>query len=221
VILAFYLSIAFAIALAAIRGALIAGAPRPFTELYPVITCMMMVFTVMGFRNVFSLPISLTANWVLQTTQLRTPEHYIAAARRTLLLFAVLPVWCIAALLGLTYRPLPMVAGHLFLLAILGLILADASMIGFAKVPFTCSLLPGNSNFQFTFWKTLGGLMIMGILLVPAEMRALHQAKQYVELAAGMMAVSAGLWAFNRWRASSAVLYFEEEPEELILRLGL
>ncbi|MDR3724150.1 MAG: hypothetical protein P4K83_06645 [Terracidiphilus sp.] len=221
VILAFYLSIAFAIALAAIRGALIAGATRPFTDVYPAITCTMMVFTVMGFRNVFSLPISLTANWVLQTTQLRTPEHYIAAARRTLLLFAVLPVWCIAALLGLTYRPLPMVAGHLFLLAILGVLLADASLIGFAKVPFTCSLLPGNSNFQFTFWKTLGGLMIMCILLVPAEMRALHQTQQYAELAAGMMAVSAGLWAFNRWRARSAVLYFEEEPEEIILKLGL
>jgi len=36
-----------------------------------------------------------------------------------------------------------------------------------------------------------------------------------------LVAVALGLWAFNRYRAKSAVLYFEELPEEVITTLGL
>ena len=55
-------------------------------------TFMMMLFAVFGFRSVFPLPISLTANWALRTTQLCPSYKYIAATRRTLLLLAVAPV---------------------------------------------------------------------------------------------------------------------------------
>jgi hypothetical protein len=221
VILAFYLSIAFAVGLAAVRQALIAPGLRPFSFDFAIASSVVMVFVVMGFRNIFSLPISLTANWMLRTTQLHPTENYIAAARRTLLLFAIAPTWLATAAMAFTYRPFSMVAGHMLLLALLGLLLADASLIGFAKVPFTCSYLPGATNFQFTFWRCLGGLMLMAVFLIPAEMRALRSVGSFTELVVGMVAVSAGLWRYNHWQAGKAALYFEEAPEEELLKLGL
>jgi hypothetical protein len=37
----------------------------------------------------------------------------------------------------------------------------------------------------------------------------------------GFAAVAMGLWAFNRHQAKSAVLYFEELPDEVLTTLGL
>ena len=54
--------------------------------------------------------------------------------------------------IAITYRPLSQAAAHLVILALLGLILADLNLLGFYKVPFTCSYLPGKSNIQFSFW---------------------------------------------------------------------
>jgi hypothetical protein len=41
-----------------------------------------------------------------------------------------------------SWRPAAM---HLFLLALLAIILADVALWGFRKIPFTCSYLPGKS----------------------------------------------------------------------------
>jgi len=221
IILAFYLSIAFAVWLAALHRALIAPGLRNFSIELPITSTVMMVFVVMGFRNIFALPISLTANWILRTTQLRPSARYITAVRRTLLLLSVLPVLLVTAAMGLTYRPLTLVAGHLVLLTLLGIFMVDASLAGFAKVPFTCSLLPGSANFQFTFWATFGGLTLLLAFLLPAEVEALHHPQHFLWLVGGMAASCIILWTINRWLAAKAELYFEELPEEMIMTLGL
>jgi hypothetical protein len=221
VILAFYLSIALAIALGMVRRALAAGTPRPFSSEFPILTSIIMVFTVMGFTNVFSLPISLTANWMLRTTQTCPTRQYIAATNRTLLVLAVLPAWLISAALGLTFKPLTQVAAHLAILALFGFILAEATLISFHKVPFTCSLLPGETNLQFVFWRTAAGIILLSTFVTTCEIPSLHNWRLYAILLPAMMALAAGLWTFNRHQAKSAVLYYEELPEEVITTLGL
>jgi len=182
---------------------------------------MMMLFAVFGFRSVFPLPISLTANWALRTTQLCPSYKYIAATRRTLLLLAVAPVWLVSALLSFSLRPFSQVAGHLVVLALVGYILAELSLIGFYKVPFTCSFLPGKSNIQYMFWGFLIVVIVIAIPLVLREWNALHDLFQSACMIGILAAVTCALWAFNRHRAKSAVLYFEELPEELITTLRL
>jgi len=56
-------------------------------------------------RSIFSLPISLNANWIFRITQLHPPKKYIVAARRVLLLLGVLPAWICAALLSICFQP--------------------------------------------------------------------------------------------------------------------
>jgi hypothetical protein len=184
-------------------------------------TFVMMCFAVIGLRRVFSLPIWLAANWAFRVTQLSAPSEYIAAARRSLLVLAVLPVWFIAGVLSLSFGPLSQIAAHLAVLALFGVIVADISLIEFHKLPFTCSYLPGKANIQFMFW----GLVIVVLpllgLAAMVERQALQSRHQSVLMVIALSAVSIGLWAVNRYRAKSAVLYFEEAPPETITTLGL
>ena len=220
-ILAFFLSVVFAIALSLLRSELNSPARLPVNQDFIVPNFLMMTFAIIGLRSVFSLPISLTANWVLRTTQLCSSDKYVAATRRTLLVLCVLPVLVMTALLSLSFRPWTQVAGHLALLAIIGCIFTEISLIGFYKVPFTCSYLPGKSNIQYAFWGVLIILPVLAISFAPFEQQALNNPIRFAWLAALLAAATLGLWTFNRHQAKSAVLYFEELPPEIITTLGL
>jgi len=220
-VLTFYLSIVFAIALALVHSELSTPALRPLSPDFLISTIVMMALTVVGLRNVFPLPISLNANWVLRVTQLCPSDKYIAATRRVQLLFAVLPVWLVTACLSLSFRPWHQVVEHLAVLALLGWVFAEISLVGFYKVPFTCSYLPGKTNIQFAFWGFVVVLLVLAISFAPFEMQALGDPFRYVSLCIGLGAAACGLWVFNRHRAQSAVLYFEEIPEQPIMTLGL
>ena len=218
---AFYLALVLALALPWLRSELSAAGPGPQPTDFLISTFIMMGFAVFGLRSIFSLPISLSANWVLRITQLRAPEKYIASTRRSLLFFAVLPVWLASAGLSLHFRPWLHVAGHLAVFVLLGCIFAELSLIGFYKVPFTCSYLPGKVNVQVVFWGFLVVLAPIGISTAEFEHIALSDPVRYVCFTSVLGIATLGLWAFNRHRAKSAVIYFEEVPPELITTLGL
>jgi hypothetical protein len=181
----------------------------------------MMFFAVAGLRNVFSLPISLTANWVLRTTQLRHTDEYVAATRRSLLLFAVAPVWLLSFALSFRFGPVQHVAVHLAVLALLGWILVELCLIGFYKVPFTCSYLPGKANVQLQFWGLLIALIAFVVPCAEFEQSALHDSMKSALMLGFLFVASCALFFFNRYRARSAVIYFEELPDEVITTLGL
>jgi hypothetical protein len=218
---AFFLAIVFAIALALLRGELSAAAPGSLSPDFLMSTYLMMAFAILGLRSVFSLPISLTANWVLRTTQLCPSQEYIAATRRSVLVLAVVPVWLLSALLSFSFRPFAQVAGHLAVLGLIGYILAELSLIGFYKVPFTCSFLPGKTNFQLVFWGFFVLFVTVAVPLMSQEWQALHDLFLYACMVAVLVCAASALWAVNRNRAKSAVLYFEELPDEVITTLGL
>jgi len=218
---AFYLSIVFAIALSSLKEAMSTPTLHPLTPDFLMSTLMMMCLAVVGLRSVFSLPISLNANWVLRVTQLYPSENYIAAARRTLITLAILPVWLCSALLSLCFRPLHLSAAHLTVLALVGFILTDLSLIGVSKIPFACSYLPGKSNIQYIFWGFLVIFFPIAKMFANYEQRALHLSFQYVSMISALAAVGIELWVFNRHHARSAVLYYEELPPEVITTLGL
>lgn len=218
---AFYIALVFSFALSVLRSELLSPAVRPMNADFLTATFLMMSFAVFGLRSVFSLPISLTANWVLRITQLRPSENYVSATRRALLLLAVVPVWLLSALLSLPFRPLHHIAAHLAVLAIAGWIFAELSLIGFYKVPFTCSYLPGKVHVQIMFGVFLLLTFVFAMSSAEIEMPSLNDPLRYMCMTGLFLAIALGLWAFNRNRAKSAVLYFEELPPEVITTLGL
>jgi hypothetical protein len=218
---AFYLAVVFAIAFAWLRSELSPTPPPPQSTDFLISTFTMMIFVVVGLRSVFSLPISLTANWVLRTTQLCPSEKYVAATRRSLLLLAVAPVWLLSAALAFPFRPTRHVVAHLLILALFGWILAELCLIGFYKVPFTCSYLPGKSNIQLVFWAFFIVCLPLVISISNFEQHAFSNPLKFVGMVAAFAAVSLGIFVLNTNRAKSAVIYFEEIPEEPITTLGL
>jgi hypothetical protein len=218
---AFYLSIVFAIALSSLKAAMSTPTLHRLTPNFLMSTLVMVCLAVVGLRSVFALPISLNANWVLRVTQLYPSEKYIAAARHTLILLAVLPVWLCAALLSLCFRPLHQSAAHLVVLALVGFIMTELSLIGVSKIPFACSYLPGKSNIQYMFWGFVVIFFPIAKMFANYEQRTLHLPLQYAGMISALTAVALELWVFNRHHARSAVLYYEELPPEVITTLGL
>jgi len=217
----FYLSIVFAIALGTLKFGLLAPAPHPLTQDFLLNTTLMMSFAVVGLRSVFSLPISLNANWILRITQLRPTPDYTAATRTTLILLGVLPVTVATAILALTFRPLAQVAAHLLVLFLIGCLLAELALIGFYKVPFTCSYLPGKSNVQFLFWGFLVLFVPLAMKFASLEQTVLTSPPRFLCITGFLLAIISALRVFNHHRAKSAAIYFEELPAEVLTTLNL
>jgi hypothetical protein len=218
---AFYLAIVSAIAISTIKAGIAMPAPHRLTQDFLFNTILMMSFAVVGLRSVFSLPISLNANWVLRITQLRPTPEYTAATRTSIILLAVVPIIVVSAVLSITFRPLHQVAAHILVLLLIGCILADLSLIGFYKIPFTCSYLPGKTNIQFIFWGFLVLFSITAIWFVSLEQNALNSLPQFLYMTGSLLAIVAALRVFNHHQAKSAAIYFEELPTEVITTLRL
>jgi len=221
VVFAFYLSIVFAIALSWLHHEITAPAHESISTGFLISTFLMMTFAVFGLRGVFSLPISLQANWILRITQIQPTKHYFAATRLALLLFGVTPILLVTTLLSLNFRPWRHVSQHLVVLALLGCLLVEFGLYKFDKVPFTCSFLPGKTNIQVIFWGFAFLAGIFGVTGAVYEQGALQDASKYATLLGVFLAGIVALGTVNRLRAKDAVLYFEELPAEAITRLGL
>lgn len=74
---------------------------------------------------------------------------------------------------------------------------------------------------QFVFWKTFAGVVLLSNFVALSEFPALRSRRNYGELIAAMLVAAALLAVYNRVKAKSAVLYYEEMPEEIITSLKL
>jgi hypothetical protein len=100
------------------------------------------------------------------------------------------------------FQPCRQVVAHLAILALLGWILAELCLIGFYKVPFTCSYLPGKSNIQLVFWAFFIVCLPLAVWIASVELDALHHPLKFACMAAVFAAIALGLFGFNRSRHS-------------------
>jgi len=222
VMLAFFLGIGFALLVFVIKSpgpkAATQGSEMPllFT------TIAVMCITVVGTRVVFSMPISLRANWIFRVTQVSGVREYMAAIRRPLFALAVAPVWILSAALLFSIWPWQLAADHLVVLGLLGAIVAYLCLAAFRKIPFTCSYLPGKSYLHMAFL-TAVGLMLFIVRGVVLESAALRDRTSYTELVAvlAVAALVARWWAVARGNEVDAVVQFEEVPAAALQTLGL
>ena len=206
-----------AIALAQLRNIFATPAPRPIDTNFLIASLMMMSLTVTGMRSIFSLPISLSANWILRVTQVRSAAAYIHATRVALIVLAVLPVFVVESVLGLAFRPLPHVAVHLLLLLLAGLLATELSLVNFNKVPFTCSYLPGKVSIQWTFCAMMLLLIVLSTLAAKVEQPALNNGANSAWMIGVLICLMFVLLLINYWRTRSAEIYFEDQyPIEII-----
>src|SRR5580704_253006 len=218
-ILSMYLGVGFAIVLILLRPAL--GHSDRIPRAILSASVLMMCATAAAMRAVFSMPITLKANWLMRVVALDPVARYGKAVRRTFLLLAVAPVWLCAAVVMLWLWPWRIAAAHLVLLALLGSILSDVCMHGFHKIPFTCSYQPGKTKMQFAFW----GI----VLLVPLTFVGAGYEWRYLQSIGGRALIAALLvlpamvlrWWAARGAKGAEAMQFEETEESEIVVLAL
>jgi len=138
------------------------------------------------------------------------------------LLLSVAPVWLGSAALCLRLWPWRQAAGHLAILGLIGIILADISLHGFRKIPFACSYLPGKSQVNMVF---LGAVLLLwGVMLsVKFERQALQESRSTAWMIAifGLAACAVRLGTAALARSHLDDLRFEESSAPAVLELGL
>ncbi|HEV3332531.1 MAG TPA: serine hydrolase domain-containing protein [Bryobacteraceae bacterium] len=231
VILAFYLGIGLAITIFFMRTpearqlSLITGGDSWRQVSVPLLasSIMMMGAWVVGIRMVFSMPLDLRANWVFRITPLGGGAKCLTARRRALYALSVVPFWAGSVVLFVSLWPWRAAVGHLVVLGLVGVILAELCLHGTQKIPFTCSYLPGKSSFHLKLWLSVGLLAFLILEAADWERRALGNLFGYAVMA-GILAIAAAL----AWRRTAALanseeveLQFEEEPEPAILVLNI
>ena len=176
-----------------------------------------------GACVVFSLPLDLRANWIFRVMPFRAGRQCLSACRRALFAISVAPAWAISAALILPLWPWRPAAAHLAVLGFLGIFLAEFSVGGAQKIPFTCSYLPGRSHIHVTFllWIYVVGSGIVGCAL--GELHALESPAATATVLTGMGIAALFAVVRNNWlaRPSQAELRFEEIPPDQLLSLEL
>ena len=177
----------------------------------------------LGTRTVFSLPLDLRANWAFRVTPVPGGASCLSAVRRALLVLSVAPVWAATAAVLLWFWRWGPAAEHLLVIGLLGSIVADLSLKGFRKVPFTCSYLPGKSKVHMVFW-----FGIIPLLAAVNEAVALEQRAMASRLSYWVMAAILGAAAFAARRVSNMSanqnvpeIQFEESAYDELVGLGL
>jgi len=177
---------------------------------------------VLGTRVVFSMPLEVRANWIFRVMPLPGTPACLAAGRRSLYALAVAPILAGSAALFLWLWPWKAALGHLAYLVLLATILAELCLHGFHKLPFTCSYLPGKTQFHMA-------VMYLALLLITLswaaerEMDALSSGTLYAIVLLGLAAVA----VLARWRTTAGAkseevkLQFDEAPAPAIFALDL
>jgi CubicO group peptidase (beta-lactamase class C family) len=223
-LLAFYLGTALAAAILFVRLDDTASDPGKALALGPLnSTITIMILCVVGMRVVFSLPMVMSANWIFRITPTPEGPECITARRRALYALSVLPVAVGEAAVLFWIWPWQAAAKHVLVLVLLGTIIAELCLHGTQKLPFTCSYLPGKSNFNIAF-------LMCVMLFLPAIMEAVkwerdsfdHPARYAALVGALAALVFSARWSTTRLaRSAEGKLQFEEAEEPAVLALNL
>ena len=182
---------------------------------------MMMILAVVGLRVVFAFPLEMRANWVFRAVGTQDGTEVLRAQRGALALLAVAPVWLVTAAVCLRLWPWKQAAVHLVCLGLFGMMIVDAALYAFRKIPFTCSYLPGKTQVNVVI--VASGLVLVAIVeqLVELEQEALQKPGMMIEMLALVgLAAAVMRWGTARARAEGEQLQFEEE-DAAVLELGL
>ena len=161
-IMGFYLGIGLAFTSLLLKGSssVVNNPWRETSVLLWAASIMMMVLAAVGTRAAFALPLDLRANWIFRVIGTGLDWRLWPPAGVRCFCSSVAPVWLVTAVACLWLWPGRQNAAHLVVLGLFGMIVADICLLGFRKIPFTCSYLPGKSRVHMAFLVALGVLLM-------------------------------------------------------------
>ena len=181
----------------------------------------MFLFLLAGFRYLFRLPVELRANWVFRVNEPDSRTLYLTPVQRFVLTCGVLPVALATLPVEMVFLGTRQGIGAFVLTTLVGLVLCEAILLPFERVPFTSSYIPGKRPLIETlilygvsvalFVSVLGGVIVLAIASI----------WYWSMFAAGLAAV---LWKLRSARLESwrtGRLEYEESLEPAVLTLSI
>lgn len=183
----------------------------------------LIAFAVMGARAIFSLPVTLPANWLFRLTQVAAPRAYFEAVRKAMATVVVVPLLVLGAAAYFAIWPARPAAEHVLVMCLVVASVAHRSLHQFRKIPFTCSYLPGKSGLHTRIAIYAIGLLAFASFAVQIEYVLLNRALGFsIYCGVGLLAA---LWTWRRWRRFADSPYnwlqFEDLPPADIESLDL
>jgi CubicO group peptidase (beta-lactamase class C family) len=227
VLWSFYLGIAFGLALFFSKAPLLRELRRDdlwyqVNASVLMASVLVMCASVVGTRLVFAMPLEPRANWLYSIMPLPSVPQCLPAIRRSLYTLALAPMWLALATFLFWLWPWRIAAGHLVILGLAGLIVAELWLAGFRKIPFTCSYQPGKSRVNMVF--LIGGIFLFLLARGAAwERAALASPVASAITVAALVIVVILLRVRTKSRASAddRALQFDDPPDPAVMSLGL
>ena len=183
---------------------------------------LVLVFAVVvGMRVGFPIPAELPANWVFRVTESADFRPALAGARRA---FRAVAVGFLALLVPLhaALWGWELAARHFLVGAMTSLVLVEALMVGFQKVPFTSAFVPGRSKLRYTWPLYLFLFWTFTYFVATIEFLTMRRARSFAVFILILAAVQAALGLERRRRLRGVTgQVFDEGEEPAVQTLGL
>jgi len=162
-----------------------------------------------ALRAAFSFPSELGANWAFQVSECRHARDCLAAMRKWVLVCALGPLFALQAAMEFTCFPWTAALFHLAFGIAMAMVLMEVMFLGFRKVPFTCSYLPGKVNLVFLAVIYVLGFTVYSGTMASLELQLERRPVAAICFLAAATAVAAllALWRGRQLQAESRLEY--------------
>jgi hypothetical protein len=179
-------------------------------------------FVLVGLRSVFAIPAELRANWVFRLTAGGDVGRYLSGVRRMVTVLVVVPMFLLLVPVHAHFYGTPTALLHAAYGMLWAVVLVEVLLLGFEKLPFTCSHVSGKGDVK-VFWPAYFiGFVMYAFAFAAFEARALRSRTSAVVLLVALLAALGGLAAHRRRVLSRRTAFvFEELSDATPVRLDL
>ncbi len=179
-------------------------------------------FILVGLRVIFTIPAELEANWIFRLTDTDSPTKAISAVRKAVLLLGILPVLFSVIPLFCFLWDWRIGLLHLAYVATLSFVLREILLLGFQKIPFTCSYVPGRANIKLFWFAYLISFTTYAYSMSSLEHWLMKSPFRFFYFYSIMGFLLVGWQVYkNRLTGGEVRLVYDEEPEPAVRTLDL
>ncbi|HLW75417.1 MAG TPA: hypothetical protein VKS01_00510, partial [Bryobacteraceae bacterium] len=179
-------------------------------------------FSLSGLRYIYTVPVELPANWLFRVTENHERRRALDGARRAMQWFGIAPLFVALAPFYFAMWTPWVAAAHWLFSVTISMLLVEAMLIEFWKIPFTCSYPPGKANVTVLWVVYWAAFTTYAYSMAALEgWMVKRPARLIVFYIAAAMAWKGFEMYRRRWDAVGFSLMFDDAPEPTVRTLGL
>ena len=178
-------------------------------------------FLIVGLRLIVVHPLMLEANWIFKITELIQIKNYIKGFKKSIIFSSILPIAIITYPFYHYFWGMKLAIYHTLYCLFIALLLLEVCFINFRKLPFASEYVPGKLRLKY-FWPYLVlGFLGYFFLLSKLGLYLLSNPYYYLFFFSIAFIIYLGLRFYENHKIKELHLIYEEEPESVMLTLGL